>query len=75
MDDSGRLVEPKITAKVLGFVKPKVRDAGTSTTPASGSGADLAPIYSYSGPRQIKETGILDLQTYIDCVGHPMLTT
>lgn len=75
VDDSGRLVEPKITAKVLGFVKPKVRDAGTSTTPASGSGADLAPIYSYSGPRQIKETGILDLQTYIDCVGHPMLTT
>ena len=75
VDDQGRLVEPKITAKVLGFVKPKVRDAGTSTTPAAGSGADLAPIYSYSGPREIKETGILELQTYIDCVGHPMLTT
>ena len=75
VDDQGRLVEPKITAKVLGFVKPKVRDAGTSTTPAAGSGADLAPIYSYAGPRQVKETGILELQTYIDCVGHPMLTT
>ena len=75
VDDQGRLVEPKITAKVLGFVKPKVRDAGTSTTPAAGSGADLAPIYSYAGPRKVKETGILELQTYIDCVGHPMLTT
>ena len=74
VDDDGKLVEPAITTKVLGFIKPKVRDIGTSTTKASGSGGELSPVYSFSGPREIKETGILELQTYVDCVGHPMIT-
>ena len=72
-DDQGRLVEPTITTQILGFVKPKIRDLGTSTIPSRGSGGLLSPVYSFSGPRQINETGILQLQTYIDCVGHPML--
>ena len=72
-DKDGKLVEPKITTKVLGFVNPKVRDLGTTTQRATGTGGLLSPIYSFNGPRQVKETGILELQTYVDCVGHPML--
>jgi len=72
-DKDGKLVEPKINTKILGFVNPKVRDLGNSTQRATGTGGSLSPIYSFSGPRQIKETGILELQTYVDCVGHPML--
>ena len=72
-DKDGKLVEPNITTKVLGFVKPKVRDLGTTTQRARGTGGLLSPIYSFNGPRQVKETGILELQTYVDCVGHPML--
>tara|TARA_X000000368_G_scaffold179945_1_gene142036 strand:+ start:9851 stop:12484 length:2634 start_codon:yes stop_codon:yes gene_type:complete len=72
-DKDGRLVEPTITNKVLGFVKPKIRDVGTTDTPGRGSGAEIAPTYTFTGPRKIKETGILQRQTYIDCVGHPML--
>jgi len=72
-DKDGKLVEPNITTKVLGFVKPRVRDLGTTTQRARGTGGLLSPIYSFNGPRQVKETGILELQTYVDCVGHPML--
>ena len=66
VDDQGRLLEPTITKKVLGFVKPKIRDE-------SGTGGLITPIYSYSGPRKLKESNVLDLQTYIDCVGHPYM--
>ena len=66
VDDLGRLLEPTITKKVLGFVKPKIRDE-------SGTGGLITPIYSYSGPRKLKESNVLDLQTYIDCVGHPYM--
>ena len=73
VDKKGRLVEPTITNKVLGFVKPKIRDLGTPDQPARGTGGSVAVTYTYTGPRKIRETGMLDLQTYIDCVGHPML--
>jgi len=73
-DKDGKLVEPKLTTKVLGFVNPKVRDIGSGTQRATGTGGLLTPIYSFSGPRQIRDTGILQLQTYVDCVGHPMIT-
>ena len=73
VDAKGRLVEPTITNKVLGFVKPKVRDLGTPDQPARGTGGSISVTYTYTGPRKIRETGMLDLQTYIDCVGHPML--
>ena len=73
VDENGQLVEPKITKKVLGFVKPKIRDVSLNNVPGRGSGAKILPIYGYSGPRKIKESNILELQTYVDCVGHPML--
>ena len=73
VDAKGRLVEPTITNKVLGFVKPKIRDLGTPDQPARGTGGSISVTYTYTGPRKIRETGMLDLQTYIDCVGHPML--
>ena len=44
-DKDGKLVEPNITTKVLGFVKPKVRDLGTTTQRARGTGGLLSPIY------------------------------
>ena len=59
---------PTITKTVLGFVKPVIEDS-------EGTGAKLSVVYEYSGPREIKESNILQLQTYIDCVGHPMITT
>ena len=73
VDENGALVEPKITKKILGFVKPVVVDRGFSGQAPTGNGGKLVPTYAYNGPRQIKESNILGLQTYIDCVGHPML--
>jgi len=73
VDENGSLVEPKINKKVLGFVKPTIIDRGLSGQPPTGNGGKVIPIYAYNGPRQIKESNILPLQTYIDCVGHPML--
>ncbi len=66
VDSKGRLVEPKLTETVLGFVKPRVEDA-------KGSGGKISVIYEFSGPRELKESNILPLTRYIDCVGHPML--
>ena len=71
VDNQGRLVEPTITNKVLGFVKPKIRDLGTGGQPCGGTGGAIAVTYTYTVTRKIRETGMLDLQTYIDCVGHP----
>ena len=68
VDSQGRLIRPTITKTVLGFVKPVIEDS-------EGTGAKLSVIYEYSGPREIRESNILQLQTYIDCVGHPMITT
>tara|TARA_B100001778_G_scaffold313195_1_gene297467 strand:- start:446 stop:2215 length:1770 start_codon:yes stop_codon:yes gene_type:complete len=68
VDSQGRLIRPTITKTVLGFVKPVIEDS-------EGTGAKLSVVYEYSGPREIKESNILQLQTYIDCVGHPMITT
>ena len=53
--------------------RPKIRDVSLNNVPGRGSGAKILPIYGYSGPRKIKESNILELQTYVDCVGHPML--
>jgi hypothetical protein len=66
VDSKGRLVEPKLTETVLGFVKPRVEDA-------KGSGGKISVIYEFSGPRELRESNILPLTRYIDCVGHPML--
>ena len=66
VDSKGRLVEPTITETVLGFVKPEIEDS-------SGTGGEVAVLYEYSGPREIKENNILPLTSYVDCVGHPML--
>ena len=68
VDSQGRLIRPTITKTVLGFIKPVIEDS-------EGTGAKLSVVYEYSGPREIKESNILQLQTYIDCVGHPMITT
>ena len=38
-----------------------------------GTGGLLSVVYTYSGPREIKENNILPLKQYIDCVGHPMI--
>ena len=68
VDDQGRLLEPTVDKTVIGFVKPRIRDKG-----AKGTGALLTTVYNYSGPREINEKNILQLQEYVDCVGHPML--
>ena len=68
VDDQGRLLEPTIDKTVIGFVKPRIRDRG-----GKGTGALLTTVYNYSGPREINEKNILQLQEYVDCVGHPML--
>ena len=39
----------------------------------TGTGGLLSVVYTYSGPREIKENNILPLKQYIDCVGHPMI--
>ena len=54
-------------------IRDRIRDLGTPDQPARGTGGAIAVTYTYTGPRKIRETGMLDLQTYIDCVGHPML--
>ena len=68
MDDEGRLLEPTLTKTILGFIRPTIKDKG-----AKGTGAKLTTVYNYSGPREISEKNILQLQEYVDCVGHPML--
>ena len=70
VDSKGRLVEPKITKKVLGFVTPKVKDKH-----GKGSGAELIVNYTYTGPKELIASGVLELKTYIDCVGHPEIQT
>ncbi len=67
VDEQGRIVEATLTNTVLGFVKPRIKD------PQGGTGAKVTIRYNYAGPREIQEKKILPLQTYVDCVGHPML--
>ena len=62
-----RLISVNIDTPVLGFVKPEVIDS-------QGTGARLSTSYTYTSPREIKETNVLPLTQYIDCVGHPMIT-
>ena len=75
VDSDGKLVEPNITKKVFGFVNPIIEDKGfpEKNISGTGSGGLITPTYGYSGPREIKESGVLALQTYVDCVGHPVL--
>ena len=71
VNDKGQILKPVITETVLGFVTPKVKDSQ-----GSGGGAEVAITYQFVGP--IKAEQILGAlptsQTYIDCVGHPMVT-
>ena len=69
-DSKGRLIKATITEPVLGFVKPVVEDKAENGT---GTGGLLSVVYTYSGPREIKENNILPLKQYVDCVGHPMI--
>ena len=69
-DSKGRLIKATVTEPVLGFVKPIVEDKAENGT---GTGGLLSVVYTYSGPREIKENNILPLTQYIDCVGHPMI--
>ena len=62
-----------IDTPVLGFVRPVIEDRGTSITGGTGTGARLSTSYIYTSPREIKETNVLPLTQYIDCVGHPMI--
>ena len=72
-DSKGRLVKATVTEPVLGFVKPVVEDKGLPGQAGTGTGGLLSVVYTYSGPREIKEDNILPLTQYIDCVGHPMI--
>ena len=72
-DSKGRLVKATVTEPVLGFVKPVVEDKGLPGQAGTGTGGLLSVVYTYSGPREIKENNILPLKQYIDCVGHPMI--
>ena len=72
-DSKGRLVKATVTEPVLGFVKPIVEDKGLPGQSGTGTGGLLSVVYTYSGPREIKEDNILPLTQYIDCVGHPMI--
>ena len=65
-DKDGKLVSVSIDTPVLGFVKPEIVDS-------QGTGARLSTSYIYTSPREIKETNVLPLTQYIDCVGHPMI--
>jgi len=65
-DKDGKLISINIDTPVLGFVKPEVIDS-------QGTGARLSTSYIYTSPREIKETNVLPLTQYIDCVGHPMI--
>ena len=66
-DKDGKLISVSIDIPVLGFVKPEIVDS-------QGTGARLSTSYIYTSPREIKETNVLPLTQYIDCVGHPMIT-
>jgi hypothetical protein len=66
-DKDGKLISVSIDVPVLGFVKPEIVDS-------QGTGARLSTSYIYTSPREIKETNVLPLTQYIDCVGHPMIT-
>ena len=70
VDDKGQILTPVITETVLGFVTPRVKDKG-----GTGGGAQVALTYQFAGPVKVQEIlGRLPTsQTYIDCVGHPML--
>ena len=72
-DSKGRLVKATVTEPILGFVKPIVEDKGLPGQAGTGTGGLLSVVYTYSGPREIKEDNILPLTQYIDCVGHPMI--
>ena len=72
-DSQGRLIEPKITKFVLGFVKPVVEDKGTDSVEGIGTGAEVSVVYEFTSPRELKENNVLPLTQYIDCVGHPMI--
>ena len=65
-DKDGKLISVSIDIPVLGFVKPEIVDS-------QGTGAKLSTSYIYTSPREIKETNVLPLTQYIDCVGHPMI--
>ena len=69
-DSQGRLIKATVTEAILGFVKPVVEDKAENAT---GTGALLSTVYTYTSPREIKENNILPLTQYIDCVGHPMI--
>ena len=60
------MISVNIDTPVLGFVKPEIVDS-------QGTGAKLSTSYIYTSPREIKETNVLPLTQYIDCVGHPMI--
>tara|TARA_S200000501_G_scaffold82396_1_gene74528 strand:+ start:4827 stop:7355 length:2529 start_codon:yes stop_codon:yes gene_type:complete len=70
VDEKGQIINPQLTEKVLGFAAPKVKDKG-----ATGGGAVVVLIYDYAGPIKVKEilAQLPTSQTYIDCVGHPMI--
>ena len=65
-DKDGKLISISLDTPVLGFVKPEVVDS-------QGTGARLSTNYIYTSPREIRETNVLPLTQYIDCVGHPMI--
>ena len=65
-DADGKLINVNIDTPVLGFVKPEIVDS-------QGTGGRLSTSYIYTSPREIKETNVLPLTQYIDCVGHPMI--
>ena len=71
INDKGQILKPVITETVLGFVTPKVKDST-----GSGGGAEVAITYQFVGPIRAEQIlGALPTsQTYIDCVGHPMVT-
>ena len=73
VDEKGQIVKPIITETVLGFANPVVKDTNGGT----GGGAVVALTYQFSGPIKVEEilTKLPTSQTYIDCVGHPMMKT
>ena len=70
VNEKGQIINPQLTEIVLGFAAPKVKDKG-----ATGGGAVVVLIYDYAGPIKVKEilAELPTSQTYIDCVGHPMI--
>ena len=62
VDKDGRLLQPSISVKAVGFVRPTIEDA-------EGFGAEIVPTYNYVGPTKFQE--IYSSQSYIDCVGNP----